>query len=378
MRIGINLLYLLPGIVGGTETYARSLLHAFAKTSPDNDYVVFVNREAADIALPEAPNFRRVVCPVNAQRRGARYAWEQTVLPKYVRREAVTLLHSLGYVGPLQPGCAHAVTIHDLNYLSPEVTMKPHKRLVLGRFVESVARRADAVITMSEFSKGEIVARLGLPAENVNVTHLAPGVRCQAADAVTRSDRPADGWRVDGPYIIAFGSLYQHKNIPALVRAFGRIAATVPHRLVIVGHLPEDSSVGEAISNSGVASRITTTGFVSDRDVDALLTGADLLVFPSLYEGFGLPLLDAQAAGVAVAASAAGSLPEIAGNSALLFDPRSDEDIAHALQQCALSAELRARLVRLGHANVAKFSWARTAAETLDVYDSVATAMVRQ
>lgn len=376
MRVGLNLLYLLPGIVGGTETYARSLLHALAKADSDHDYVVFVNREAADLVLPDAPGFRRVICPVNARNRGARYAWEQTILPKYVDREGVVLLHSLGYVGPLRPGCAHAVTIHDLNYLSPDVTMKAHKRLVLGRFVESVARRADAVITMSEFSKGEIVGRLGLPAQSVTVTHLAPSMRCLARDPAT-PPHPVDARRLDGPYIIAFGSLYQHKNIPALVRAFGSIVETIPHRLVIVGHLPEDSSVGEAIARSGAASRISTTGFVSDRQVDDLLSGADLLAFPSLYEGFGLPLLDAQAAGVPVAAAAAGSLPEIAGDGALLFDPRSDDDIARALQRCAQSAELRARLVRSGHANVAKFSWARTAAETLGVYESLATAMVQ-
>ncbi len=286
------------------------------------------------------------------------------MLPRYVVRERIEILHSLGYVGPLWPRCTHVVTIHDLNFLNADVAMTAHKRLVLGRLVQSVARRADAVITVSHFSKREIAAHLRLSDDKISVTPLAPANATSSVGVTRCAGRHA-------PYIIAFASQCPHKNIPALIRSFSAVAPSIPHQLVIVGHLPRNSSVNRAIAQSPVASRIRATGFVTDQRLRELLAGADFLAFPSLYEGFGLPVLDAQAAGVAVIAATSGALPEIAGEGVLLFNPRSDDDIGRAILTCALDPALRHRLAALGTENVTRFSWTCTAAATVRVYKSL-------
>jgi glycosyltransferase involved in cell wall biosynthesis len=173
------------------------------------------------------------------------------------------------------------------------------------------------------------------------------------------------------PYILAFSSLSAHKNIARLISAFAHISTAVPHSLVLVGHLPEKTAVRSELEAVG-DDRVRFTGYLPDADVEALMHGASLFAFPSLYEGFGLPILDAQNAGVPVACSSAGALPEIAGDGAVQFDPLSVDGMADALQRCLLDMDLREALVAKGHENARQFSWDRTARETLEVYKSVA------
>lgn len=370
MRIALNLLYLIPGVVGGTETYAASLIDALAAGDLDHEFVLFVNREAAERFPGLPPNFRVEVCGVWATRRGARYAFEQIVLPTRAAAHRAHVLHSLGYVGPLAAPCPHVVTIHDLNFIGHGAAMPPAKRRVLGAFVRWSAQRADHVITVSEFSRRELLAFLGPRfAPRITVTHEAgratqpPLNPAECAAVATRH-----GLR--GPYVLAFSSSSPHKNVDRLLDAFNRLAPTDPHDLALVGHLP--ASVRERILWPALRSRVVATGYVPDAAVLPLIAGADLFVFPSLYEGFGLPLLDAQACGVPVACAAAGALPEVAGDGAVLFDPHSPDAIAATLTRVLTDRELRATLRERGVRNAARFSWARTARETLAVYARVA------
>lgn len=366
MRIGLNLLYIIPGQNGGTQTYAGSLLKALAALDQGDEFFVFVSREGAALELPAQPNFRKVVCPVRAVRREMRYAYEQIVFPWLLRRYKLDVLHSLGYVCPLYPPSRSVVTIHDLNYLTAWHGMSRQKRLFLGWFVTQSARRADLVLTVSEFSKREIVRHLQVPEAKVTVTLEGPR---------EASPLPADRWeniaaryRIDGPYLMAFGSLTENKNIIGLLRAFARIHAQVPHSLLLVGHIAPGAVLQEEIVALGIADRIKITGFVPEEHVMPLLEHADLFVFPSLYEGFGLPALDAQRAGVAVACSDAASLPEVAGEGAAFFDPASVEDMSQVLLDCLRDSTRRSALIQQGRANVARFSWQQTAAATLEVY----------
>src|SRR6185437_253345 len=363
MRIGLNLLYLLPGVVGGTETYATHLIEALSDLDRANDYLIFVNREAAGFPLKTGPNFKRIVCPVSAVHRGLRYGWEQAMLPLQLQQHGVDVVHSLGYVGPLWPGRPHVITIHDLNYRSEYVAMSRLKRRVLGGFVEAGGERAAHVLTLSDASKAQIVKHLRVPPARVTTTHLAPDAERTGATATGRA-----GDANHPPYIIVFGGSAPHKNIPRLIAAFASVAKGIPHSLMIVGHVPADGSVGASISRSGVAERIRTTGYLTTAELAMALRNADLLAFPSLYEGFGLPVLDAQAAGVPVVCSSFAALPEVAGDGALLFDPLSTESIATALVAPISDPALRRSLIAAGTANVARFSWTRTAGLTLDVY----------
>lgn len=369
MRIGLNLLYIIPGQNGGTQTYAESLIQALAALDTEDDFTVFVSEEGRSLGLPDRPNFHRVVCPVHAARREARYAYEQIVFPKLLRRYDLDLLHSLGYVCPLRPPCRSVVTIHDLNYLTPWHGMTRGKRLFLGWFVRRSARHADAILTVSQFSRSEIRRRLQVPESKITVTLEGP--RPPSSLPAGGSENVAARYGAAAPYLLAFGSLSGNKNIPRLIRAFAGIKSQIPHTLLLVGHLTPGAQWGAEIAALGLGDRIRITGYVPDDHVMPLLEGADLFVFPSLYEGFGLPVLEAQMAGVAVACSTAASLPEVAGDGAALFDPLSVGEMAQVLLDCLRDPARRAGLVEKGRANVARFSWDRTAAATLACYRQV-------
>jgi len=370
MLIALNLLYLIPGVVGGTETYATSLIHALAKADDDNEYVVFVNKGAADLDVTPGENFRRVVCPFIALSRIVRYGWEQAILPIQLRRERPDLVHSLGYVAPLAARGPHIVSVHDLNYLGHQGRQTAAGRRVFRFFVEQTVKRADHVITISEFSRGEIVKNLPVDEKKVSVIHLA-GREANESDSAPSTAPPIHG-TLPTPYIMAFSSLSAHKNIARLVAAFGMISHIVPHSLVVVGHLPENPVFRAEIERAG-SDRVRFTGYLPDQEVEALMKRASLFAFPSLYEGFGMPILDAQHAAVPVACSAAAALPEVAGEGAYLFDPYSVESIANALSVCLLDMDLREKLVKKGCENAARFSWQKVARETLAVYSAAAS-----
>ncbi len=367
MRIGINLLYLLPGIVGGMETYAAGLLYGLATIAPEHKFIVFVNQEATDWPLPTSSNFSRVVCPVTAANRAARYYFEQVKLPQLLRDWQVDLCHSLGYVGPVACPCPAVLTIPDPNYIDIAHTIPLHRRLPLRLLSTQAGRNADAIITISEFSKQRLHQALKFPVDKITVTHLAPRPEMTVAPAASWPDLRGR-YHIPEPYIIAFGGGAVHKNIPALLQAFTQLDANLPHHLVLIGHIPPNVDTTAIAQPRAAARRVIATGYIPGEHIAPLLSHADLFVLPSLYEGFGLPVLEAQQAGVAVACSTAGSLPEIASDSALLFDPNSVADIASKIAECLANPELRRRLSQQGRANLTRFSWEKTATETLRVY----------
>jgi glycosyltransferase involved in cell wall biosynthesis len=373
MRIGINLLYLLPGIVGGTETYADGLLREFAASGSSDEFVIFVNQESIDWPLPQAANFHRVVCPVRAISRFDRYLYEQLRLPRLLAEHRIDVVHSLGYVTPFRTPCPSVVSILDIVYDYPGAFPFAKKQL-LKALVAGSARFSDHIITISGASQKQIVARLNVPADKVTVTLLAHKERPATDDSDWANLCETLG--ITHEYALAFSSLSPSKNIPMLLQAFAKIKADsdAPAQLVLVGHRPKRGVVlDELVRSLGLGSSVVFTGYLSDRQLSLLLHQALAFVFPSLYEGFGIPVLEAMAAGVPVACSDAASLPEVAGDAAVFFDPRSRDQMAAQLQRLIVDAELRASLIRHGLQNVRRFSWAQTAKQTLDVYHRVAS-----
>jgi glycosyltransferase involved in cell wall biosynthesis len=374
MRIALNLLYLIPGRVGGTETYGLSLMHALSDVDRESDYFVFLNREATGVAVPSATNFHRVDCAVSAIHRSLRYGWEQIVLPRQLRELKIDLVHSPGYVAPLMNPCASVVTIPDLNFRAIRKYLPLQKRLLLAvpRFFSArSARRAERVITISNFSKKEITAGLGLDPGKVAVTYLGPR-RLVAGRAEPPWSSISESYGLPSRYIVAFGGGSRHKNIPRLLSAFRAVKDSCPHALVMLGHIPADVDIRRESACPGMSGRLLSLGYVPEQHVSSILAHADLFVLPSLYEGFGLPVLEAQQAEVAVACSTAGSLPEVAGLGAVYFDPLSTEALAAAIRQCLADPDLRERLRARGRENVSRFTWESTAAQTLEVYRQVA------
>jgi glycosyltransferase involved in cell wall biosynthesis len=372
MRLGINMLYLIPGVVGGTQTYALGLLAGLADLDTDDEFIVYTNRECADLPLPDRPNFKRRVCPFHATNRAVRYAWEQVMLPVQAARDRVDVLHSLGYTGPVRSTTPHVLTLHDMNYIDIPGSVSGLRQRALRTLASRAARNADHVITISEFSKSRIIHNLHIDRARISVTYLAS----RELDARYTPDAAAlaQTYGIRTPYIVAFSSPFPHKNILRLVDAFARIAATHPHSLVLVGHLPADNAIQQRVRELGLQDRVVTTSFVPDVDIMPLLQNAAAFAFPSVYEGFGLPVLDAQHGGVPVIASTAASIPEVAGDGARFFDPDSTGDMSAAIAGVLDDPALAADLVRRGHANVARFTWRATARATRRVYMAVAQA----
>ncbi|MFX0197328.1 MAG: glycosyltransferase family 4 protein [Candidatus Hodarchaeota archaeon] len=370
MKIGINLLYLLPGVVGGTEIYADSLLYALAQVDEQDEFIVFVNRESKNWSLPEAQNFNRVVCPVRATSRGRRYLFEQLQLPRLLTKCKIDVVHSLGYVGPLLAPCPSVVTIPDLNYITLKHSMPSRKRIALRFFSTKSAQWANRVITISNFSKGEISRGLKLNPNKITVTHLGP-IRDGNTNFSENWVELKHRYGIQKRYVVAFGGGSLHKNIPRLIRAFALVKDEFPHFFMLIGRIPSNVDFSAESIGREVRDRVIITGYVPRDHIMPLLSHADLFVLPSLYEGFGLPVLEAQQAAVAVACSTAGSLPEVGGDGALYFYPNSVESIAQTIRHCLADAELRSQLILKGQENLKRFSWKKTAIETLAVYHEI-------
>jgi len=362
IRVGLNLLYLLPGHVGGTETYGVSLCDALARSFPWAAFSIFINLESGSLPLPRSPNVRIVQCPVRARHRAARHLFEQIHLPRLARELNLDLLHSLGYTGPLTCPCPSIVTVHDAHAKRTSSTAKRLARLILETLS---ARRAHTVIVPSRFSRQDIARELGVPPKKIFVVYEAPKSVGRTAPAWNCRDVLQE-YQIRKPYLVAFSSLSPHKNLSRLMRAFEVVANSCEHNLVLVGHGASASVAG--LSGSAAATRVTALGYVPDDRIPAILSGADLLVFPSLYEGFGLPVVEAQMYGVPVVCSNAASLPEIAGGGALYFDPLSTGDIAAKTVECINNPALREKLRREGSVNVTRFSWEKAAHDTMSVY----------
>ena len=366
MRIGINLLYLLPGVVGGTETYAKCLLEELARIDDQNQYVVFVNRESQAWPLPEG--FARVVCPVNATSRPNRYLFEQLRLPFWLSRQKVDLVHSLGYVTPIVTPCPSVVSILDILYEYPG-SHTFFRRQLLKLLVGASARFSNRIITISNASKEAIASRLHVGLDKVTVSLLAHKPRPAGDEAAWQGLKDQLG--ITGNYLLAFSSLSPSKNIPMLLSAFARFrqdtGATT--QLALVGHPPKSGvPLRELVERLQLGGAVVFTGYLADEQLSSVLKHALAFVFPSLYEGFGLPVLEAMDAGVPTACSNAASLPEVAGDAALMFDPRSMDEMTHALARLLTDPSLREELVRKGHENTRRFSWRKTAEITLQVY----------
>lgn len=368
MKIGINLLYLLPGEVGGTETYGICLVEALPELDTSIAYIVYLNRESSKISIPVSSQVKVINCPVNAKNRIARYLYEQFVLPFHLWKDHIDLVHSLGYVGPLFTHCKKIVTIPDTNFYDVPESFSPLRRVVLALVSELAAKLSDHVLTISEFSKQQIHKHINIPLEKISVTHLGPGWLEKPVPNVDWETLKCR-YALPEKYIIAFGGGAQHKNIRRLLAAYEMKMSNHDHSLVIMGHLPQGLKIPSQPTIDPMSARVHCLGFVPTEDIYPLLSHAALFVLPTLYEGFGLPILEAQYAGVPVAASSAASLPEIGGNGAYYFDPTSVESISDAIQHSLRINASEANLLQdAARLNLSRFSWRITAKSTLDAY----------
>lgn len=369
-HVGINAVFLEPRM-GGLDVLTRNLVPALLRARPGLRLSVFVNevgREylatepwAGDVTLVSRPWLGR---------RPLRALSELTVLGAFAPRVGVQLLHSVAMTAPLRTRAVNVVTVNDIIWLTDPTPDDRVTNAVWRAVGPPVARRADRVIAISQATKSAIVERLRVPADRIDVVH--PGHGTQAVVAPT----PEDDLRRrlglgDGPLLLSVSAKRVHKNLARLIGALPRIHERVPGAtLVLPGSpTPHEQELRALASRLGLGARVAFPAFVDAADLEGLYAAARCFVFPSVNEGFGLPVLEAMARGVPVACSDATALPEAGGTAARYFDPRSEDDIARAVLDVLCDDDLAARLVDAGHAHQRRFTWERSAELTLASYD---------
>jgi glycosyltransferase involved in cell wall biosynthesis len=368
-HIGLNLVFLVPGETGGMEVAARELIPALlAEAPPEMRFTAFINREAAAAGGPWGELLEAVTVPVNARNRVQWVLGEQTLLPRLAARAGVDLVHSLASTAPLWGRFRRVVTVHDLIYARFPEAHAGIRDKGMRVLVPQAVRRSDRVIADSQSTRDDLVELLGVSSEDVDVVPLGLGsVRRDEPlpERETRARFDLGERRV----VLSLSAKRPHKNLLALIGALARISSEDRPVLVLPGYpTAHEAELRERAASAGVADDLRFPAWVSGEEVEGLWALAEVFVFPSLYEGFGLPVLEAMARGVPVACSNASSLPEVAGDAALTFDPHDEPAIAEALRRLLDDAELRERLRVRGLARVADFTWERTARLTLECY----------
>jgi glycosyltransferase involved in cell wall biosynthesis len=358
----------VPQRMAGAGVYTYQLARALAEQRGRHQVVVFARPGLFDDLARER---KLHLVTRNLESRATRLAWEQTVLPLLLRRLRIDVLHSPHHHMPLLARTPRSrrpklvVTFHDVTFLLLQDRYPLGRRLYMQAVTRAAARVADAIITPSQTARTDVIEQLRVPAERVvaiyeaAASHFAPQPDGEVARVRTQYSLPER-------YVLSVGSLEPGKNRDRLMRACNSLRGRVECNLVIAGQ----PAWGDRPRWSSDAVRFL--GYVPDGDLPALYSGAALLAFPSLYEGFGLPVLEAMACGTPVLTSDISATAEIAGDAAVLVNPYSTSSIELAIEQILTAGSLPSSLRERGLERAAQFSWERAAKETLLLYELVA------
>jgi glycosyltransferase involved in cell wall biosynthesis len=357
MRIGVNALYLIPGGVGGTETYLRGLLVGLAEIDSRNRYFVFTNRETGIELTPPAGNFETVPQPVRAALRPARILWEQTALPLAAARLRLDVILNPGFTAPLAAGCPQVTVFHDLQHKRHAEYFRWFDLPFWEFFLFWSAHISKLILADSEATAQDLFRYYRLPPAKVRVVPLG----------VDQAFFEVAGRRSPERFLLAASTLHPHKNLDGLLRAFAEFRRARPEfRLVVCGLHGFVTGPLLALRDSlGLRDVVDFPGWIPREELHERFARAWAFLCPSLFEGFGLPLVEALAAGLPTACSDIEPLRGMAGEAALLFDPRDPSAMAAAMLRISSDEALRARLARAGPLRAAGFSWRGTAEKTL-------------
>ncbi len=365
---------------GGIGRYTRELIHALAAEAPGHRFTLFSARPPARLpvpdSLPVAPNVAHRPAPVDERWLYRLWYRAGVPLPVQLFTGAIDLFHSPDFVlPPVRGSVPTLLTVHDLSFVHYPATFPANLVAYLNRIVPRSVARATHILADSESTRRDLAALWRVPDDKVTVLYSGVNTRFRpVTDATALAAVRARYGLGDRPTILAVGTVQPRKNYEMLVRAFRAVARTTPHALVIAGGrgwLTE--GLDAEITRQGVADRVILPGFVDDADLPALYSAADLFVFPSLYEGFGLPLLEAMACGVPVISSDASSLPEVAATggepAAWLLPPGDEAAWSAAMLRLLTDDAAQQRLVAAGAAQAARFTWAAAARQLLGLYE---------
>jgi glycosyltransferase involved in cell wall biosynthesis len=359
MRIGINAA-LQSARLGyrqtGISRYISELVDGLHEVKHPEDRLIMLGQRLG--SLQDSPLFR--------------IAWEQTGMAATIAAQRLDVFHGPISVVPVAMLVPSVVTVHDLAFLKfpDQIPAKRRNWLIAG--TRASARKAAKIITVSGSTRTDLLEWLNIPEDKVQAIPLAISPHVKRVSG-TSLDVFRMKWNVDHPFILAVGTLEPRKNLPTLLRAFAKIKDDIPHQLVLVG--PEGWLTGElkaTLDELALGDRVRLTGFVSDEELGGWYSAADLFAFPSYYEGFGLPSIEAMHCGAPVLASNTSSFPEVVGDAGVLIPPTDIDTWAEAMRDLLRDEARRDNLREKGLVRAEAFSWRRTAQETYDIYASVA------
>lgn len=367
LHVGINTLFLIPGRVGGTETYLIEILKELDRSSGPERFTVFTTNSNHRLfeATCVSDRWTLVKCPFDGSRRPLRIVREQLELPVRAALAHLDVLWSPGYTAPLLSACPQVVTIHDMQYKTFPRDFSVLARWAMEALVQSAARHE--VITVSEFSRQEILRHTRTAPSRVHVT-LEAADEAFALDVFERVP-------VERPYLLCVANTYPHKHVDQAVRAFSRMETWTNHDFVLLGRPDRgEADVQAAMGQLSDKRRLHRLSGLTRPQVVALYRGASAFVFPSRYEGFGLPVLEALTAGTPVITTRCASIPEVGGDVVEYYDCFDDSDLERTIKR-VLSWEpaVKDAWRELVRAHCRRFTWASTARATLDVLRTTAT-----
>ena len=367
MRIAINAMAMRPELYG-VGNYIKHLVCGLAEIDSHNEYVIFVSEAAQHHFSGVGANMRFRHAPRNP---AIRMLWEQSVLPWVLASSRIDVYHGPMFVAPLWKNSAQVVSVLDMTFhLTPE-RHKLHKVCYFRFMIPQMARRADRIIAISESTRKDFLRLTRTSAEKIETIHLGvePGYRRISDPA--ELERVRSKYRLPQAFLLYLGLIEPRKNIDVLVEAYSQSPALqAGHDLVIAGNFGWDyKSTLRQIETSPARLKIHLPGYVDSADMPALYSLADVFVYPSRYEGFGLPVLEAMACGTPVVTSNASSMPEIVGADGLLVAPSDAPALRQALENIVADRHLHQSLAERGSRRAGSFSWQQVARKTLAVYE---------
>ena len=354
MKLGIDIRELEKGKRTGIGRYLRNFIAYMLQSRPEHQLCLYGNQHTE-------VDFEAGNAVVRLEEEGITLWWDQAILPKFAAEDGIDVFLSPYVKGPVRIACPLVTTVHDLLFLVfPEYSnwrQKP-RQMLAKRMARWVGKRADLILTDSEYSRGDIRALLGLTGEKIQVLPMGVDENYRPVRDRYEVERVCAAYAIAPPYIFYLGNFKPHKNVQGLIRAFAHLPEAVRRQYPLVLGGRQDawqSQRRQLVRELDLDDTVHFIGAVADADMPALYSGAELFVFPSFYEGFGLPPLEAMACGTAVVASSRTSIPEVVGEAGCLVDPEDSEVLVAAMSRILEDGQERCRLEEAGLERAAQF-----------------------
>jgi len=357
------------GRFAGDSTYWRGLIDGLSHINSGDEFIIYLDAHLPEPKFSISRNIRaRVLHSANSR------IWSGWTFPNAVRDDGIQVAH-VQYTIPPRMLCPTVTTIHDVSFKRYPEFFSFKDRWILNRAVKFAKKHAARIIAPSDFTKSELVALYGVDPEKITVTYEGHDDQFRTMIGKEAVLAVAEKYGIESAYVLTVGVIQPRKNLHRLLEGFAQFKTAHPceHKLVIVGKYGwMEAGLEKQIEDLGLADDVLLTGYVPYEDLPALYSAADVFVYPSVYEGFGLPPVEAMACGTPVITGNQASLPEIVGEAGLMVDPFDSDAFADALERVLFDRLLRAEMFALGLDQVANFSWDAMARRTLEIYHEIA------